>query len=245
MTGNEIISNMIDLAGASLVEKLETHTAVLHYLNCLDDRNLELSNSSRGQRFYQITDATFNAASGTFADTTIKLRPSHVRYIVPQGSTSRRPQWRVIDIVDNIEALTSAANQGREAVFFTAVSPIAWRLSFTPDTSLTVQMFGKKLGADETDLATEPDFPVEFGRLIALEGALMMLDEVLLLDDAQKYQAFVQSRSLKLAGQFKRAEWIWDNYRANESESMSQSRPYDVFEQDYGDVIEDGGVRPI
>lgn len=244
MTGNDIISNAIDLAGASLVDKLETHTAVLHYLNCLDDRNLELTNSSRGQRFYQITDGTFNAATGTFADTTIKLRPTHVRYIVPQGSTSLRPSWRVVDIVDSIEALTDAANDGREAVMFTGVSPIAWRLSWTPDTSLTVQMFGKKLGADEDDLSTEPDFPVEFGRLLSLEIAMMMLDEVLLLDDAKRYEAFVENRTIKLATQFKRAQHIWDVYRSNASESITTQQPYDPW-KDFGEVFDDGGVSAL
>lgn len=244
MTGNEIISNAVDMAGASLVDKLETHTAVLHYLNALSDRNLQLANSSRGQRFYEISDDEITSESGNFADTTFRLRPTHVRYRLQPDASIQFPKWVIIDIVDTIEELTRAANNGQRAIFFSAISPLSYRLSWAPEETLAVQIFGKRLGADEDDLSAEPDFPNEFGDLLSVEIAMHMLDEVLLLDDAKRYQAFVESRSLKLQGRFQRLEWIWNVYRSNASESQSISRPYNVWE-DYNEAIEEvGGMWP-
>lgn len=246
MKGREIIGNAIDLAGAAQVEKLEAHTATLHYLNAISDRNLQLELSSRGHRFYQIADDSFaaGASSGTLTDQTLRMRPQYVRYLTPIDSTVAFSRYGAINVVDTIEELTEASNRGEKAVIFTGVAPINYLLSWTPQEALAVQIYGTAGADTQTDIADEPDFPQKFADLISVQIALFMLDELLLLENAEKFVMFVNARKPGLETRLKRLERLWDVYRSNATEGKTVSRPYDPMEEDYSTVFEERGGEP-
>lgn len=224
----------IDLCGARLVEKLPAHTAILHTLNAIDDIELELSHSSKGIRLKK-SNVTLASREGTVGDIQLIL-PEFIRYRPNNIQTNDEyGVWQFIEIVSDIDDLTRAERGMREAVMFSnrdGAPTLFYTLSFTPQYAIYAEIYGRQKMSASTTLDTAPNIPEQYGRFAAVKAALMMLDEVLLLDGADKFVPFVQSRKISLLADKQNLSHWWTVYKSNadDATSVGYSKPYDPFE---------------
>lgn len=148
-------------------------------------------------------------------------------------------RWEVLDIVQDIEDFTRAQNRGQKAIMFEgSSSPQTWTLTFFPEEDLTIEIWGKGISAEITDLNALPPFAPEFSLLAAYRVADFLLNRLLLIDKA--YRDFVIAQKGSIRGDQDRVEWVWKVYRFSPSDETSivRTREYNVLDEedldDYG-----------
>ena len=238
-----IIAGALDLAGGDLIrQKLDSNFAVLAVLNVIDTMMLELSNSQKQIRGHKLTlTLAANADTGTIDASALNLDAKFVRF-----RENANDIWQVIDVVDEIEDLTRAANSKRRAILFQGSGATkTYFLSWTPDRAVSAELWGKAIAEEITDLNGLPPFPPEFSLLAAYRAAEFALNQLLLVD-AKNYSAFVLAQKMSIKAERDRCEYVWRVYRALPSDAASASRvrPFTVGgEPDSLDEFLDDGLQ--
>lgn len=169
-----IVAGALDLAGGELIrEKLDAHLGVLAAMNVFDTMMLELANSGKQISGYKSTiSVPAGTTTGSFTSNTYLLDTKFVRY-----RTSDTDRWQIVDVVDDIEELTEKENRGKRAICFQGKSsPVTYFLSWTPDTAITLEVWGRSSGITSGAHATGSVSVVIQGR--AATGKLTVLSGV-------------------------------------------------------------------
>lgn len=235
-----ILGNVIDRCGGDLIkEKIPSGAAVLHVLNVIETMGLELADTFKGT--YRLSlQQLWSAKTGTLpASPTLLNKPQYVRYRLPNLAPEIYG-WQEIFIVNDIEELTHAENVGRRCVMFSGQHPFKWDLSFVPHENMNVEVFGQFFDPEIASLSNRaPYLPAEFSQLVAVEAALRLLDDLLLLDGAQRYQAFIVARKNTLMEDRRRLDTLWQSFLyRDENKNINFNRePFDIFKDNNPEVL--------
>lgn len=223
-----IVANVIDRCGGDLIERVNSATATLHVLNVLELYGLELANTFKGS-FAIKRNERFSAQSGALsAESSFIYRPQYVRY---RGGDSNAAGWQELFVLNDIEELTKAENTGVRAIWFSKVKPFAYQLSFMPQSPIDVEIWGQNYNSQLTALSAVPALPEEFSQLVAVEASIRFLDDLLLLDNAARYQAFFVARKRSLEDEKRQLRRLWNNFKERDENRNVEMRrvPFDIF----------------
>lgn len=243
MNVDGIIANVIDRCGGSQLAALDVSIPTLHVHNKLEIYGLELSNTFKGSYGIKRTEVWTTKEGAMQNDSLFTYRPQYVRIRSPlvSGSTNMGG-WAVLNVKNNIDEITQAENISEPAVFFHKIKPFNYILSWAPPQPLTVEIWGQWFDPTFATLAEVPKLPEEFSQLIAVEAALVTLDDLLLLDDSAKVVRFVSMRKETYAAEKRQLLPLWTNFKAREENRNSDDRrkAYNIFEQD-----DEEGINPV
>lgn len=226
---DEIVANALDLAGAGLQRNaLDDDFAVLNALNVIDSMMLELAQSGKQTLGYKVTfTVAANTDTGTVGISALALGDKFVRF--RRAPTDR---WEILDVVDDIEDLTEKQDRNAWAICFQgAASPATYFLSFVPNQDISMELWGKSVGAEISDLSAAAPLPSEFGLLVSYRVADAVLNQLLIID-GRTFQPFVIAQKATIARERDRLEYLWRAARAMPAdfERSQRVRPYDITE---------------
>lgn len=236
MNVQAIVGNVIDRCGDDLIkEKLPTGTVTMHVLNTLEILGNELANTFKGT-FALKSVETIIQQTGQLAESPIFLyRPQFVRYRLTESNiNSPGTGWQELFVLNDIEEITHAENVGRPSIWFYGKHPFNYQLSFVPLGGIQVEIWGQNVSSVVANLSVVPQIPAEFAQYVAIRAALVFLDDLLLLNDAPRYQAFFSARKQTLMEEIKVPKKTWTNFlNRDENRNLSMNiEPFDIFAED-------------
>lgn len=242
-----IIGNVIDRCGGDLIgEKLPSGIATLHVLNTLEILGQELANTFKGTFALKATE-TLIEQTGQLETTPVFLyRPQYVRYRFTENSPSSHGiGWQELFVLNDVEEITHAENVARPAIWFYGKHPFNYQLSFEPQGGIEVEIWGQNVSSVVANLSIVPQIPEEFSQYVALRAAMIFLDDLLLLRDAAKYQAFFSARKQTMMEEVKIPKKIWTNFlNRDENRNLAMTiEPFDIFSDNYDNYGHSGIVQ--
>jgi hypothetical protein len=208
---DEFISAVRDWLGDAEDHIIGDNQIMFFVLSSLDFYAAQIYNAGKGRVEYKVTKTPATKET-TVSETFAFGQVGYVRRRIYDGVAS--DLWEDLDVCDKISDLNDAELAGRLAVYFVGHSPMTMILSWNPDSTETLELWGEKLMFSDLEETSDEvaDIPALFQHLV-IEGAAKKAIN-LLLRTAPALAEFVRAQKAELNESIQRREIIWRNYLA-------------------------------